>query len=81
MNNKPATKKEMEECKEIYKGFLEVMDGKDYDAILNTMCFVMAELGTELDMTKQKFIAKTVDQISSAYDMHKLASSKPEGEA
>lgn len=81
MNNRPATQQEMEECKEIYQGLLRIMDGKDYDAILNTLCFVMGELGNGLDMTKQKFIARTVEQISSAYDMYKLASSKPEGEA
>lgn len=81
MNNRPATPQEMKECKEIYQGFLEVMDGKDYDSILNILCFTLGELGVDLEMTKQKFIARAVEQISSAYDTHKLAKSEPEGEA
>lgn len=81
MSHKPATPQEMKECRELYKGILSAMDGKDYDAILNTLCFIMAELGVELDLTKQRFIAKTVERISSAYDMHKLLGAEPEGEA
>lgn len=81
MSNRKATLQEREECKQIYRGVLEIMDGKDYDAILNTLCFIVAELGVDLEVSKQKFVAQVVEQVSSAYDMHKLLGAKPQGEA
>ena len=81
MRNRPATPDEVKECKDVYKKILEAMDGHDITAILNILCFVVAELGEDLDMSKQEFVAQVVEQVSSAYDMFRLANSKPQGEA
>jgi len=58
------------------------MDGKGIDEILNTLCFIIADLGTDIDnMSKQEFIANVVNQVSGAYDTCYLGKSEPEGNA
>lgn len=81
MSNRGATPSELKECKEIFSAIDKAMDGKKYDAILNTLCFVVGNLGPEIDMSKQEFIAQVVNQVSSAYDMTNLYDAEPEGEA
>jgi len=65
----------------LYRALAEVLADRDIDAALNTMCFMVAEIGTDLSMSKQAFIAQIVDQVSSAYDTCYLGKSEPQGEA
>lgn len=64
----PATPEQREECIRLYKKVHEVIHGQDIDNILNTLCFIVADVGTELEMDKKTFIASVVEQVSSAYD-------------
>lgn len=81
MSKRGATKQEREDCMRLYRALGKTITDYDIDAVLNTMCFVVAELGTDLDMSKQAFIAQVVEQLSSAYDTCYLGRAEPQGEA
>jgi len=81
MRKRNSTKQEREDCMKLYRALAEVLTDRDIDAALNTMCFMVAEIGTDLNMSKQAFIAQIVDQVSSAYDTCYLGKSEPQGEA
>lgn len=81
MTIRPATPEERDNCVQLYRSIGKAMDGYDVDAIMNTLCFMVAEIGTDLDMSKQEFIASVVNQLSNAYDTCYLGKCEPEGEA
>lgn len=69
MNKKGATPEERDACLKLYRKFGEVMEHEDYDTILNTLCFIIGDLGVDLNTNKRTFIALVVEQVSSAYDL------------
>lgn len=83
MDKKPPqmAEEERDACVLLYRKVGSIIDREDYDVILNTLCFIMGELGTELDVDKREYIAKIVEQVSGSYDLFLLAQMKPEGEA
>lgn len=81
MKRKGATSEERDECILFYRKVNKVMDDYDFDVVMNTLCFIIGEVGPALNMSKQAFIANVVNQISSAYDMTYLSNSEPQGEA
>ena len=82
MEKRGATPEEREACLQIYKRVMLVLHGHSIDEILNTLCFVLADVAVdELDVSKQVFIANVVEQVSSAYDTCLLGRMEPKGNA
>lgn len=68
MSNRGASPIEREACVKLYRALGQNLEEYDSDVVLNTLCFIVAEYGAQVDMTKREFIAQVVEQISSAYD-------------
>lgn len=81
MKHRPATDEEKDECKIIYRKLARVVDGHHTHAVLNTLCFVLADVGVELEVDKEVFLEEVMKQLSSAYDMCYLSNAIPQGEA
>lgn len=81
MSNRGATPQEREDCVKLYRAVGELLEKYDVDVILNTLCFIVAEQGVHINMTKREFIAQVVDQISSAYHTCDALNGKGEDDA
>lgn len=81
MKHRPATDDEKDECKIIYRKLARAVNGHHTHAVLNTLCFVLADVGVELEVGKEVFLEEVIKQLGSAYDMCYLSSATPQGEA
>ena len=82
MERRAATPDERDACVNLYRKVMMAMYGTEIDEVLNTLCFIVAEIGVELDhMSKEEFIANVVEQVTSAYNTCYLGKSEPKGNA
>jgi len=81
MVRRGATPEESRNCIKLYRKLNEMMGEYDVDVVMNTLCFIIADMGVELDMNKQVLIANVVEQVSSAYNTCYLGKAEPQGEA
>lgn len=55
---------------ELTDKIMGIMEGEDYEVVMNTLVICLAIGGTRTNMTKQKFIAQVVEQMSEIYDIY-----------
>jgi hypothetical protein len=82
MKRRAATPDERDSCVNLYRKVMMTMHGTEIDEVLTTLCFIVAEIGVELDhMSKEEFIANVMQQVTSAYHTCYLGKSEPKGNA
>jgi hypothetical protein len=68
--SKPFTDSEMEECLALAQTIGHLLNGKDYDVSMTSLCLVLAEGGIQKKdmLTKRQFVASVVETTDSCYE-------------
>lgn len=73
-------REQKEACASLYRKLLVTLDKENYDVILNTLVFVVADFATDVqDIDKHEFMEKVMQQLNDAYDACLLHKAKVQG--